>query len=89
MGNPIQYRNTDNKGGFVKWLQYAPPGAYPEGGLVKTLHRTLLKRIFNESSNQALLIFPSENICLENGIIPNTQLGVLIHFHGSLNVHVH
>ena len=37
MGNPIQYCNTDNpsqiqgwvshnKGGFIKWLQYAPRG---------------------------------------------------------------
>ena len=40
MGNPIQYRNTDNKGGFVKRLQYASPGAYPEGGLMKTIHRS-------------------------------------------------
>ena len=44
MGNPIQYRNTDNKGGgFVKRLQYAPPGAYPEGGLMKTLQRNSRK----------------------------------------------
>ena len=33
MGNPIQYRNTDNKGGgFVKRLQYAPPGRTERGG---------------------------------------------------------
>ena len=39
MGNPIQYRNTDNKGGgFVKRLQYAPRGV-PWGGLMKTFHR--------------------------------------------------
>ena len=33
MGNPIQYRNTDNKGGgFHKMASVCPPGAYPEGG---------------------------------------------------------
>ena len=32
MGNPIQYRNTDNKGGFIKRLQYAPPGRTQRGG---------------------------------------------------------
>ena len=32
MGNPIQYRNTDNKGGFVKRLQYAPLGRTERGG---------------------------------------------------------
>ena len=31
MGNPIQYHNTDNKGGFVKRLQYAPPGRTQRG----------------------------------------------------------
>ena len=31
MGNPIQYRNTDNKGGFRKTASVRPPGAYPEG----------------------------------------------------------
>ena len=41
MGNPIQYRNTDNKGGFHKTASVLPPGAYPEGGLMKTLHRTV------------------------------------------------
>ena len=39
MGNPIQYRNTDNKGGFRKTASVRPPGAYPEVGLMKTLHR--------------------------------------------------
>ena len=39
MGNPIQYRNTDNKGGFRKTASVRPPGAYREGGLMKTLHR--------------------------------------------------
>ena len=52
MGNPIQYRNTNNqsqiqgwvshnKGGFVKQplsLWYAPPGR-TQGGLMKTFHR--------------------------------------------------
>ena len=32
MGNPIQYHNTDNKGGFRKMASVRPPGAYPEGG---------------------------------------------------------
>ena len=43
MGNPIQYRNTDNPsqiqgwvshnkgGGFIKWLQYAPLGHTQRG----------------------------------------------------------
>ena len=54
MGNPIQYRNTDNpsqiqgwvshnKGGVIKWplsLWYAPPGrTRGGGGLMKTFHR--------------------------------------------------
>ena len=38
MGNPIQYHNTDNKGDFVKRLQYAPRGVL-RGGLMKTFHR--------------------------------------------------
>ena len=43
MGNPIQYRNTDNKGGFHKTASVHPPGAYPEGELMKTLHRQYRK----------------------------------------------
>ena len=31
MGNPIQYHNTDNKGSFVKRLQYAPLGRTQRG----------------------------------------------------------
>ena len=42
MGNPIQYRNTDNNRGFHKTASVRPPGAYPEGGLMKTLHRLML-----------------------------------------------
>ena len=54
MGNPIQYRNTDNpsqiqgwvshnKGGFRKTafiVMVRPPGI-PRGGLMKTFHRKL------------------------------------------------
>ena len=36
MGNPIQYHNTDNKGGFVKRLQYAPRGV-PRGRVNENL----------------------------------------------------
>ena len=41
MGNPIQYRNTNNKGWFCKTASVCTPGAYREGGLMETLHRIL------------------------------------------------
>ena len=31
MGNPIQYRNTDNKGGFHKMASVRPPGRTQRG----------------------------------------------------------
>ena len=45
MGNPIQYRNTDNKGGFVKRLQYAPPRGVPRGGVNENLTPDILYSI--------------------------------------------
>ena len=37
MGNPIQYRNTDNKGGFRKTAAVRPPGGVPRGGVNENL----------------------------------------------------
>ena len=37
MGNPIQYHNTNNRGGFVKRLQYVPPRGIPRGGVNENL----------------------------------------------------
>ena len=58
MGNPIQYRNTDNpsqiqgwvshnKGGFHKTafiVMVCPPG-HTQGGLMKTFHQQKIGRI--------------------------------------------
>ena len=37
MGNPIQYCNTDNKGGFRKTASVCPPRGVPRGGVNENL----------------------------------------------------
>ena len=60
MGNPIQYRNTDNKGGFVKRLQYAPWGV-PRGG-------------FNENLTPASEASQRENKNSRNKMLPPVSI---------------